>query len=155
MPSPSNRCFTSFKTAAVISGLGVLALVVAGCETSRSSLKSTDNVTAPVCAIDPPATNGISAAAVAVPPAQRADADFRSERYPVDGRNFTPVDQKVAKLGLVKDDDEGALNPFVLALASCYPTDGSYPYRCKPMEYDLYNGVTQDLWYKGRVLAKA
>ena len=33
-------------------------------------------------------------------------------------------------------------------------SDGSYPYRCKPLEYDLYNGVTQDLWYKGRVVAK-
>ena len=72
----------------------------------------------------------------------------------MDGRNFTPVDKNIAKLGVVKDDEEGSLNPYVLAIAGCYPTDGSYPYRCKPLEYDLYNGVTQDLWYKGRVVAK-
>jgi hypothetical protein len=81
--------------------------------------------------------------------------DFRKANYPVDGRNFTPVDKNIAKLGVVKDDAEGSLNPYVLALIGCYPTDGSYPYRCKPLEYDLYNGVTQDLWYKGRVVAKA
>ncbi len=86
---------------------------------------------------------------------QLANEAFRRERYPVDGRNFTPVDEKIARLGVIPDDEEGALNPYVLAIADCYPTDGSYPYRCKPLEYDLYNGVTQDIWYQGRVVAKA
>jgi hypothetical protein len=81
--------------------------------------------------------------------------DFRKLKYPVDGRNFSPVDRNIAKLGVIADDDEGSLNPYVLAIAGCYPTDGSYPYRCKPLEYDLYNGVTQDIWYRGRVVAKA
>jgi hypothetical protein len=43
----------------------------------------------------------------------------------------------------------------VLQVISAYPLDGSYPYRCKPLEYDLYNGVTQDLYYRGRVVTKA
>jgi hypothetical protein len=40
---------------------------------------------------------------------------------------------------------------------SGYPLDGSYPYHCswEPREYDIYNGVTQDLWFKGMVVAKA
>ena len=39
-----------------------------------------------------------------------------------------------------------------------YPLDGSYQYHCswKPWEYDIYNGVTQDQWYRGTmVVAKA
>ncbi len=86
---------------------------------------------------------------------KRSNAWFRQQRYPVDGRNFTPVDKNIAQLGTVQDNEEGSLNPYVLAIIRCYPTDGSYPYRCKPLEYDLYNGVTQDLWYQGRVVAKA
>ena len=88
-------------------------------------------------------------------PSHLSIEDFRRSKYPVDGRNFSPVDQKVAKLGVVQDDAEGSLDPYVLAIAGCYPTDGSYPYRCKPLEYDLYNGVTQDIWYKSRIVAKA
>ncbi|MBN1490952.1 MAG: hypothetical protein JXA69_13625, partial [Phycisphaerae bacterium] len=50
-----------------------------------------------------------------------------------------------------------ALNPYVLKVISAYPLDGSYPYHCgwDPREYDLYNGVTQDMWFKGQVVAKA
>ena len=50
-----------------------------------------------------------------------------------------------------------ALNPYVLKVISAYPLDGSYPYHCgwTPREYDIYNGVTQDLWYRGMVVAKA
>jgi hypothetical protein len=57
----------------------------------------------------------------------------------------------------VADDEEGSLNPYVLKVVSAYPLDGSYPYHCswKPREYDIYNGVTQDMWYKGMVVAKA
>ena len=38
-----------------------------------------------------------------------------------------------------------------------YPLDGSYAYHCgwDPREYDIYNGVTQDLWYRSMVVAKA
>ena len=45
----------------------------------------------------------------------------------------------------------------MLKVISAYPLDGSYPYHCgwTPREYDIYNGVTQDLWYRGMVVAKA
>ena len=81
--------------------------------------------------------------------------------YPVDERGFSPVDKALAKAyareEMVADDAEGALNPFVLKVISAFPLDGSYPYHCswEPREYDIYNGVTQDLWYKGMVVAKA
>jgi hypothetical protein len=81
--------------------------------------------------------------------------------YPVDERGFSPADKALAKAyareDLVADDPEGALNPYVLKVISAYPLDGSYPYHCgwTPREYDIYNGVTQDLWYKGMVVAKA
>lgn len=81
--------------------------------------------------------------------------------YPVDERGFSPVDKALAKAyareEMVADDAAGALNPYVLKVISGYPLDGSYPYHCgwDPREYDLYNGVTQDLWYRGMVVAKA
>jgi hypothetical protein len=84
------------------------------------------------------------------------NADFRALKYPVDGRGFTPVDKYLASAPPVTDDAEGSLNPYVLKVIEAYPKDGSYPYRCiKEPEYDLYNGVTQDLYYKGQVVAKA
>ena len=81
--------------------------------------------------------------------------------YPVDERGFSPVDKALAKAyareELIQDDEEGALNPYVMKVISGFPADGSYPYHCSwtPREYDIYNGVTQDLWYKGMVVAKA
>jgi hypothetical protein len=81
--------------------------------------------------------------------------------YPVDDRGFSPVDKALAKAyareDLVTNDAEGSLNPFVLKVISGYPLDGSYQYHCswKPWEYDIYNGVTQDQWYRGMVVAKA
>jgi len=81
--------------------------------------------------------------------------DFEFRRYPVDGRGFTPVTKYLASAEPVVDDAEGALNPYVLRVIEAYPTDGSYPYHCKPLEYDIYNGVTEDIWYQGRVVAKA
>jgi hypothetical protein len=81
--------------------------------------------------------------------------------YPVDERGFSPVDKALAKAyareDLVADDAEGSLNPYVLKVISAYPLDGSYPYHCgwTPREYDIYNGVTQDMWYRGMVVAKA
>jgi hypothetical protein len=81
--------------------------------------------------------------------------------YPVDERGFSPVDKALAKAyareETIADDAEGSLNPYVMKVISAYPLDGSYPYHCgwDPREYDIYNGVTQDLWYKGMVVAKA
>ncbi len=81
--------------------------------------------------------------------------------YPVDERGFSPVDKNLAKAmareETIADDEEGSLNPYVMRVIAAYPLDGSYPYHCgwTPREYDLYNGVTQDLWYKGLVVAKA
>ncbi len=81
--------------------------------------------------------------------------------YPLDERGFSPVDKALAKAfaceEMVADDAEGSLNPYVLKVISAYPLDGSYPYHCgwNPREYDIYNGVTQDMWYKGMVVAKA
>jgi hypothetical protein len=81
--------------------------------------------------------------------------------YPVDEYGFSPVDKALAKAyareDLVTDDAEGALNPYVLKVISAYPLDGSYPYHAcnNPQEYDIYNGVTQDQWFKGMVVAKA
>jgi hypothetical protein len=82
--------------------------------------------------------------------------------YPVDERGFSPVDKALSKAfareEMIADDDEGALNPYVMKVISAFPIDGTgYPYHCswEPREYDIYNGVTQDLWYKGMVVAKA
>jgi len=79
----------------------------------------------------------------------------------VDERGFSPVDKALAKTyareEVISDDAEGSLNPYILKVISGYPLDGSYAYHCswEPREYDIYNGVTQDLWYKGMVVAKA
>ncbi|MGQ9651427.1 MAG: hypothetical protein ACUVXJ_15065 [Phycisphaerae bacterium] len=81
--------------------------------------------------------------------------------YPLDERGFSPVDKALAAAyaceEIIADDAEGSLNPYVLKVISAYPLDGSYPYHCswKPREYDIYNGVTQDMWYKGMIVAKA
>jgi hypothetical protein len=86
---------------------------------------------------------------------------YTPQPYPVDDRGFSPVDKALAKAyareEMVTDDAEGSLNPYVLKVVSAYPLDGSYPYHCSwtPREYDIYNGVTQDLWYRGMVVAKA
>jgi hypothetical protein len=86
---------------------------------------------------------------------------YTPKPYPVDERGFSQVDKALAKYyareEMVKDDEEGALNPYVMAVISGYPLDGSLPYHCswKVREYDIYNGVTQDMWYKGMVVAKA
>ena len=87
--------------------------------------------------------------------------NYTPKPYPVDERGFSPVDKALAKAyareDLVTEDADGSLNPYVLKVISAYPLDGSYPYHCgwTPREYDIYNGVTQDLWYRGMVVAKA
>ncbi len=81
--------------------------------------------------------------------------------YPVDERGFSPVDKALApayaREDLVTPDSSADLNPYVLKVISGYPLDGSYQYHCSwnPWEYDIYNGVTQDLWFHGMVVAKA
>ncbi len=81
----------------------------------------------------------------------------KARPYPVDGRNFSPVDRFLARCSPVLDDSEKSLNPYVLKVIDAYPLDTkSYPYRCMPYpEYDKYLGATQDIFYKGRVVSKA
>jgi hypothetical protein len=87
--------------------------------------------------------------------------NYTPRPYPVDDRGFSPVDKALAKAcareEMVTDAADGLLNPYVLKVISAYPLDGAYPYHCSwtPREYDIYNGVTQDLWYRGMVVAKA
>jgi len=117
-----------------------LVLLLAGCES-----------TPPACHDD----GGRQPAATQ--PARRDNV----RPYPLDRYGFSPVDRALAKAfareEMVTDDAEGSLNPYVLKVVGAYPLNGSYPYHCdfKNPEYDIYNGVTQDIWYKGRVVAKA
>ena len=85
---------------------------------------------------------------------------YTPRAYPLDERGFSAVDRALAKAFAREEllaDDDGSLNPYVLKVVSAYPLDGSYPYHCSwnPREYDIYNGVTQDMWYQGMVVAKA
>jgi len=68
----------------------------------------------------------------------------------------SPVDAWLVHASPVLDDAEGSLNPYVLKVIDAFPKDGSYPYRwkLKPPEYDIYNGVSQDVVYQGKVVAK-
>ncbi len=86
---------------------------------------------------------------------------YTPKPYPVDERGFSPVDKALesafARDEIIKDDEEGSLNPYVMKVVNGYPLNGTYPYHCSwtPREYDIYNGVTQDMIYKGLVVAKA
>jgi len=132
---------------------GVLMLV--GCQQPQAgSCRS-----APAPAAPASAAPGPVGAAPRKPLAKRYT--YTPRVYPVDERGFSPVDkalqQAYAREELIPDDAEGSLNPYVLRVIAAYPLDGSYPYHCgwDPREYDIYNGVTQDLWYQGMVVAKA
>lgn len=121
----------------------------------------------------PAARNADQSASAAVPAAPQASAKpadskppprrftYTPQVYPVDERGFSPVDKHLEKAmareETIDDDEEGALNPYVMRVIAAYPLDGSYTYHCgwTPREYDLYNGVTQDMWFKGMVVAKA
>jgi hypothetical protein len=126
----------------------VLMLFVAGCQTPGDGVPAEHGATA----ITPP-TNAEDQ--------QPRRYTYTPRAYPLDERGFSPVDRALAKAfareEAVADDADGALNPYVLKVVSAYPLDGSYPYHCgwDPREYDIYNGVTQDMWYQGRVVAKA
>ena len=135
--------------------IGVLVVVSAagtGCQTRPRPLLSDPQTTSQPTTASQPAARGKA------PPKRTT---YVPRTYPLDERGFSPVDRALAKAfareELVADDAAESLNPYVLKVMSAYPLDGSYPYHCgwKPREYDLYNGVTQDLWFKGMVVAKA
>lgn len=140
-----------------------LALAPAGCRTWKTccpdgapTVASTD---AGAPAEPQPAVAAVPPTRPAKPPPKRYT--YTPRVYPVDERGFSPVDKALAKAyareEMIEDDDEGSLNPYVMKVISAYPLDGSYPYHCgwTPREYDIYNGVTQDMWYKGLIVAKA
>src|ERR1700744_1505639 len=147
---------------AFISTLPALALgsflFLTGCKTGGPDCASCAKPTA----AGPPATIATNAAPKL---AEHKDSERRywytPKVYPVDERGFSPVDKVLAKAyaneDMVAPDADGSLNPYVLKVISGYPLDGSYAYHCgwKAREYDIYNGVTQDMWFKGMVVAKA
>jgi hypothetical protein len=150
-----NRDFNGFlfRAAAL-----VIALGIAGCQNPASG----SGKKAPAAAACPTNTQPATVASSTNKPAPVAKRfSYTPRPYPVDERGFSPVDKALAKAyareEIVTDDPEGALNPYVMKVISAFPLDGSYPYHCSwtPREYDIYNGVTQDLWYKGMVVAKA
>jgi hypothetical protein len=134
---------------------GMVALL-AGC---RHPQEATCCPKAPEPAVVPTPQAPVVATTTNKPPPRRYT--YTPRVYPVDERGFSPVDKALqrayAREEMVTDDAEGSLNPYVLKVISGYPLDGSYPYHCgwDPREYDLYNGVTQDMWYQGMVVAKA
>ncbi len=136
--------------------LGLLSLGLAGCRHPQSAgcPPAAETCAAPAPAVTAPATTP-----PAKPLAKRYT--YTPRVYPVDERGFSPVDKALQKAyareEMIPDDEEGSLNPYVMKVISAYPLDGSYPYHCgwDPREYDLYNGVTQDMWYQGMVVAKA
>lgn len=108
-----------------------------------------------------PASSSTNAAPRTAKQAQAKRYHYIPRPYPVDERGFSPVDKALASAfareEIITDDAGNSLNPYVMKVISAYPLDGSYPYHCgwDPREYDLYNGVTQDMWFKGMVVAKA
>jgi hypothetical protein len=134
-------------------------LGLTGCQSTAPAAGKKNAEPAAACPTNPPAA---AVAVVTNKAAQTAKRyNYTPKVYPVDERGFSPADKALAKAyareDMVTDDAEGALNPYVLKVISAYPLDGSYPYHCgwTPREYDIYNGVTQDQWYKGMVVAKA
>ncbi len=144
---------------AVIAALAVMTLGFAGCQHPHPAASNAPSAKAGVSSSNQPPV--IASAATNKPAPLPRRYTYTPRVYPVDERGFSPVDKALAKAyareDLVTDDDEGSLNPYVMKVISAYPLDGSYPYHCgwTPREYDIYNGVTQDLWYRGMVVAKA
>ena len=138
-------------------GMAVIlaAFAICGCQSSNS----TGNKSAAQAAVV--STNQGTAATTGKAKPIPKRYSYTPKPYPVDDRGFSPVDKTLAKAyareDMVVDDAEGSLNPYVLKVISGYPVDGTYPYHCAwgPWEYDIYNGVTQDMWFKGMVVAKA
>lgn len=156
-PSPLvPRRFPSLVIAAV---LAVVIPGLAGCRHVEVNQTKSPAATAALTSTNQPSPTVSASTNKPVATAKRYT--YTPRVYPVDERGFSPVDKALAKAyareDMVKDDDEASLNPYVLKVILAYPLDGSYPYHCgwTPREYDIYNGVTQDLWYRGMVLAKA
>lgn len=151
--------FQGFSRCVVSAALAVVAAGLAGCQ---HPIADGSSLPAPKVALassnQPPAAVNASTNRFA---GNGKRFHYTPQPYPVDDRGFSPVDSALAKAyareETVAEDAEGSLNPYVLKVIAAYPLDGSYPYHCswKPREYDIYNGVTQDLWYRGMVVAKA
>lgn len=159
MDCPSPHLFRPLPHLLLAIALAALSSGLAGCRNPSPAACQKPAATATLAPTNaPPATSSLSTNR----PVRTAKRyNYTPRPYPVDERGFSPVDKALAKAyareDLVKDDAEGSLNPYVLKVISAYPLDGSYPYHCgwTPREYDIYNGVTQDLWYRGMVVAKA
>ena len=120
----------------------IAVFLFTGCKQGTCSMSILPGAISPAApvVVSAPATNSI-------PPREQEPGLRRSTYtprvYPVDERGFSPVDKALAKAyareDIVTNDDEGALNPFVLKVISGYPLDGSYQYHCswKPWEYDI------------------
>ncbi len=142
---------------ALLTFLGIAALLIGGCK--ETHVAKAAPVTTVAAAVSP------APARTPFPPREKDPGLRRSTYtprvYPVDERGFSPVDAALAKAfareEVITNDDEGSLNPYVLKVIAGYPLNGSYQYHCswKPREYDIYNGVTQDLPFRGQVVAKA
>ena len=120
---------------------------------------------APVSVAAAPAKTTAATATTPVKSGNGKRYSYTPRPYPVDDRGFSPVDKALEKAyareDMVADDEEGSLNPYVMKVLSGFQAEGitsaTYPYHCswEPREYDIYNDVTQDMWYKGMVVAKA
>jgi hypothetical protein len=145
--------------------LAAVALGFSGCRNPAPGAPKPPSTTA---AVQPAPAAPVTQPAPVEPAKAAASTNQTAKRfsynpvvYPVDERGFSPAGKALAKAyareDMVTDDPEGALNPYVMKVVSAFPLDGSYPYHCSwnPREYDIYNGVTEDLWYKGMVVAKA
>ena len=154
-PSGTKQKILPLLQLSVLACLALLMLVGAACRHAKTTEASSASGTGPVSLATPTTVAGTNRATAA------KRFNYTPRPYPVDERGFSPVDKALAKAyareELIADDDQGSLNPYVLKVISGYPLDGSYPYHCswEPREYDIYNGVTQDLWYKGMIVAKA
>jgi hypothetical protein len=152
-------CFASRLSSLVATIVAVAVLGFAGCQSTKPDACTQTPACATVSSTNTPSTIASASTNKTARTAKRYN--YTPQVYPVDERGFSPVDKALAKAyareDMVADDAEGALNPYVLKVISAYPLDGSYPYHCgwTPREYDIYNGVTQDQWYKGMVVAKA
>jgi hypothetical protein len=153
------NCLAARRSLLFTTTVAVAVLGLAGCQTTAPDAGRKTPAAAALSSTNTPTATASSSTNKTVQTAKRFN--YTPRPYPVDERGFSPVDKALAKAyareDLVADDAEGALNPYVLKVISAFPLDGSYPYHCgwTPREYDLYNGVTQDLWYKGMVVAKA
>jgi hypothetical protein len=139
------------------------AVLLAGCQHTQRSSDSAETTASKPVVQEPVVKSAPNAAAITAeyPSGNGKRYKYTPKPYPVDDRGFSPVDKALAKAyareDIVQDDADGSLNPYVLKVISGFPTNGTYSYHCswEPREYDIYNGVTQDMWYKGMVVAKA